>query len=140
MKKLTLTPHFTVTKVNPTKLTLHLKKRWYDMIKSGEKPEEYRAMTDYWLKRLYEEVEEGCYEPKHFDLLELCCGYPAANDKTRRMLFANPYFIWGCGHKKWGAPGDGRTVIIIRWESKFMDWEDLEKKYGKEPNLKEIIL
>lgn len=123
MKKLTLTPHFTVTKVNPTKLTLHLKKRWYDMIKSGEKTEEYRAITDYWLKRLYD--ENG--EPKHFDLLELCCGYPAANDNTRRMLFSNPYLIWGCGQKKWGAPGDGKFVIIIRWKSKFLNWEDLEK-------------
>lgn len=131
MKKLTLTPHFTVDKVNPTKLILHLKKRWYDMIKSGEKPEEYRAMTDYWLKRLYNEIEEGYYEPKHFDLLELCCGYPAADDNTRRMLFAYPYFNWGLGLKKWGAPGDGRTVIIIRWKSKILNWDDLEKKYGR---------
>lgn len=93
-------------------LTLHLKKRWYDMIKSGEKTEEYRAMTDYWLKRLYDKTGE----PKHFDLLMLCCGYPAANDKTRRMLFINPYFFKGKGLIMWGAPRDNRTVIIIRWE------------------------
>lgn len=34
--------------------TLHLvlKKKWYDMITSGEKTEEYRAVTNYWATRL----------------------------------------------------------------------------------------
>lgn len=29
-----------------------LKAKWYRMIESGEKPEEYREATAYWLKRL----------------------------------------------------------------------------------------
>lgn len=33
-------------------LPLVLKGKWYDMIACGEKREEYRAATDYWLKRL----------------------------------------------------------------------------------------
>jgi hypothetical protein len=34
--------------------TLHLtlKKKWYDMIASGEKKEEYRELSFYWIKRL----------------------------------------------------------------------------------------
>jgi len=34
--------------------TLHLNliKKWYDMILSGEKKEEYREITDYWVRRL----------------------------------------------------------------------------------------
>ena len=34
--------------------TLHLvlKKKWYDMITSGEKTEEYRTVTNYWATRL----------------------------------------------------------------------------------------
>ena len=34
--------------------TLHLvlKREWYDMIASGEKTEEYRAITAYWISRL----------------------------------------------------------------------------------------
>lgn len=35
-----------------TVLSLVLKRKWYDMIGRGEKREEYRAATDYWLKRL----------------------------------------------------------------------------------------
>lgn len=35
--------------------TLHLtlKKKWFDMIESGEKPEEYREIKPYWVKRIF---------------------------------------------------------------------------------------
>ena len=34
-------------------LPLVLKGKWFDMIESGEKREEYRLPTDYWRKRLH---------------------------------------------------------------------------------------
>jgi len=34
-------------------ITLTLKKKWFDMIASGEKKEEYREIKDYWIKRLF---------------------------------------------------------------------------------------
>ena len=37
-------------------LTLPIKKKWFDMILSGEKKEEYRDQTPYWLNRLYSEI------------------------------------------------------------------------------------
>lgn len=33
-------------------LILPIKKKWFDMIKSGEKKEEYREIKQYWTKRL----------------------------------------------------------------------------------------
>lgn len=36
-------------------LTLPIKRCWYDMIVSGDKPEEYREPSDYWIKRLMKE-------------------------------------------------------------------------------------
>lgn len=36
------------------KLILTLKKKWFYMIKSGEKKEEYREITDFWARRLIE--------------------------------------------------------------------------------------
>ena len=38
-------------------MTLHLplKEKWYRMIESGEKKEEYREITPYWIKRLINE-------------------------------------------------------------------------------------
>lgn len=32
-------------------LTLPIKKKWFDMIKSGEKKEEYREIKPYWTER-----------------------------------------------------------------------------------------
>lgn len=34
-------------------LDLVLKSEWYDMIASGEKPEEYREIKLYWVRRLF---------------------------------------------------------------------------------------
>ena len=41
--------------------TLHLtlKKKFFDMIASGEKTEEYRSIKDYWVKRLVYGYEKG---------------------------------------------------------------------------------
>jgi len=35
-------------------LHLNLKKKWFDMIKSGEKTEEYREISDYYITRLFD--------------------------------------------------------------------------------------
>ena len=35
------------------KLHLVVKAKWFDMIKSGEKKEEYRELTMYWHKRIW---------------------------------------------------------------------------------------
>lgn len=43
------------------KLHLVLKHKWFDMIASGEKPDEYRSRTPYWKKRLWDrryEIDE----------------------------------------------------------------------------------
>lgn len=38
-------------------LHLTLKKKWFDMILSGEKKEEYREIKEYWLKRLCFDIQ-----------------------------------------------------------------------------------
>lgn len=47
--------------------TLHLtlKKKWFDMILSGEKKEEYREIKQYWIRRLI--MEDLCYEKDIMD-------------------------------------------------------------------------
>lgn len=57
-------------------LTIPLKGEYFDQIKAGTKPEEYRLVTDYWRKRL---------EGQHFDKIVLTRGYPAADDSARRL-------------------------------------------------------
>lgn len=40
-------------------LHLTLKKKWFDMIASGEKPEEYREIKPYWISRLVDGIEQA---------------------------------------------------------------------------------
>lgn len=39
-------------------LILPIKRKWFDMIKSGEKKEEYREIKPYWSKRLNNEFDK----------------------------------------------------------------------------------
>jgi len=78
-------------------LTLH--RKWFDMIASGEKREEYRAMKDYWHRRLN--------QFRHYDAVKFVNGYGAHRPwmlvelKGKRM---------GIGKPEWGAPS---TPVFI---------------------------
>jgi hypothetical protein len=68
-------------------LTLHLKKVWFDKIKSGEKTHEYREVTDYWFRRLFLFSKILCRQtmlPLHSTVI-FCCGYPAKDNSSKRL-------------------------------------------------------
>ena len=73
-------------------LHLTLKKKWFDMIASGEKKEEYREVKPYWNKRL---------DGKEFDAIKFRNGY--AKDSPE-MLVELKYIIVDIGVIEWGAP------------------------------------
>lgn len=58
-------------------LTIPLKGEYFDAIKAGTKPEEFRAVTPYWRKRL---------EGREYDRIELLRGYPPRGDTIRRLV------------------------------------------------------
>lgn len=58
-------------------LILPLKGEYFDAIKAGTKPEEYRLHNAYWRKRL---------EGKTFDRIVLTLGYPKRDDHERRIV------------------------------------------------------
>lgn len=62
-------------------LILPVKKKWFNLIKSGQKTEEYRLVNDYWKKRLV---------GKTYDRVIVTLGYPQKDDFDRRLVF-----IWG---------------------------------------------
>ena len=53
--------------------TLHLtlKKKWFDMILSGEKKEEYRETKPYWIKR----IKFDLWNKKPFHIIKFTSGY-----------------------------------------------------------------
>jgi len=60
--------------MNKQILHLNLKKKWYDMIISGEKKEEYRTISEYWVSRFFyfkSEIEE--LDELTYNLSKLIC-------------------------------------------------------------------
>ena len=68
--------------------TLHLtlKKKWFDMILSGEKQEEYREIKKYWAKRLVSHIEQ--YNSAN---CRLGIGYQTIFKDFDKIIFKNGY-------------------------------------------------
>ncbi len=86
-----------------TTLHLTLKKKWFDMIASGVKREEYREMKPYWNKRLM------C-STRRYDKILFRNGY---SSNAPRLLIEFTRLESGLGIIEWGAP-EGQEVFILR--------------------------
>lgn len=109
-------------------LTLSLKKKWFNMIASGEKTEEYREISPYWHKRLLrcggvcngycvlmgEIVCPACkyLEYTDFDTVVFTLGYPRKDDLSRRMEFKVSDISIDTGKPEWGAEPDKAYFVI----------------------------
>lgn len=82
-------------------LHLTLKKRWFDMIATGEKKEEYREIKPYWNNLL---------NNKKFHAIQFRSGY-SSNSPT--ILVELREHLGGLGITEWGAP-EGEVVHILR--------------------------
>lgn len=101
-------------------LTLSLKKKWFDMIRSGEKVEEYREIKYFWKNRfIFGKYIDQCGICKiyfcNFDKLVFTLGYPKAGDTSRRLEFKNPKIRIDTGKPEWGAE-PGKKYFVITWE------------------------
>jgi len=97
-------------------LTLPIKKKWYDMILSGEKKEEYREIKPYYEKRF-----------THVGLLDICEDSHKPTKNTAYIVLRNgyssdaPQFVAEVkmridyGRPEWGAvPGVLYYVLEIQ--------------------------
>lgn len=91
-------------KVHGKILSLVLIKIWFDMIASGQKPEEYRELTPYWYKRLGPLFKA----PPAFVYFGL--GY-ASSRPTMLVKFEG--ITIGKGRPEWGAV-PGKSYFIIK--------------------------
>lgn len=80
-------------------LYLPLKSKWYNMIESGIKKDEYREKKPYWAKRLID---------RNYKYVTFSYGYT-----QRRMTFKYEGYELGLGKKEWGAPDE--EVFIIHF-------------------------
>ena len=84
-------------------LTLPIKKKWFDMIKSGEKKEEYREIKKYWFTRFKNNM--GCL----FDdklIIHLAQGkviFQNGYQKKAPKIMCKVNITTEFGKEKWGA-------------------------------------
>lgn len=84
------------------KLHLVLKEKWYDLIKSGEKTEEYRSINEYWKPRIWDRKDKIKSVVFHR-------GY--TNITHERELLS---VTVDCGKEEWGAtPGAVYYVLKV---------------------------
>ena len=79
-------------------LTLH--RCWFDMIQRGEKKEEYRAISPYWVQRLH---------GRHYDAVHFVNGYGQHRPRFTIELLG---ISQGIGNPAWGAPE--KPVFILK--------------------------
>lgn len=98
------------SKKNPDQLHLIVTGYWYDKIASGEKVEEYRSFSDFWVDRLCIFNDEGeIIDVKKFTSVKIHRGYTDTH-----VIFANPE-IYIDTFEKEIPPGvePGSTVFTI---------------------------
>lgn len=90
-------------------LKLVLKKKWYDMIASGEKKEEYRDIKPYWTKRLY--TKNPYYgKIRKNSLVTFYLGYGKYRPS---MTFWISRIVYDEGKPEWGAE-PGKIYYVIK--------------------------
>lgn len=98
-------------------LILPIKKKWFDMILSGEKKEEYREMTSYWMTRFakvfgecaYGFVYPGCLETKSY-VAEVM--FRNGYRKNSPSFIAKCTLSIGIGKEEWGAEKDKKYFVL----------------------------
>ena len=86
-------------------LHLTLKKKWFDMILSGEKKEEYREIKDYWIKRIQVDKTK-CY----FDFIKFRNGY---SKNAFEFLIELKKIRVGKPLKEWSDDSFDKKVFIL---------------------------
>lgn len=88
-------------------LPLVLKGKWYDMIASGKKIEEYREAKPYWRKRIL----RWLYDPRTVHIVGFSKGYCTAD------MFFIACTSWntriGAEHPEWGECDDEHYIIHL---------------------------
>lgn len=78
-------------------LHLNLKRKWFDMIQSGEKKEEYREVKRHWINQL---ASDNGFDFKKFDTVTFSNGFAKDRDQFVIDLLEIRY---DKGRENWGA-------------------------------------
>lgn len=88
-------------------LILPIKKKWFDMIKSGEKKEEYREIKPYWSRRFWN-TGLSIWDPDAIQTVIFRNGYRKDSPKIE----AKVWWAKGQGRPEWGAEPNKEYYIL----------------------------
>lgn len=88
-------------------LTLTIKKKWFDMIKSGEKKEEYREIKKYYDSRFDKHFYKNCVLTPNFIIFRN--GYRKDSPKIQCLCDLTQ----GFGKEEWGAE-KGKLYYVLK--------------------------
>ena len=119
---------------NTKKLTLSLKKQWFEMTKLGVKKEDYREINHYWIKRFMTKKYNNIYQneqeaidgiikhidpnylvknhSKKFDCNVMTMGYPKSTDTEKILRLEHKGIEVGYGKPEWGAEPNKLYFVI----------------------------
>jgi len=92
-------------------LHLTLRRKWFDMIASGEKKEEYREFKDYWLKRLSDFFTSSpfSFSFHEYDVIRFRNGY---SNEAPIIDVECLGIITGLPRPEWSDNAKGNHIII----------------------------
>lgn len=88
-------------------LILPIKKKWFDMIKSGEKEEEYREIKPYWTSRFTHHLRKTIFNT-YAGHVVFKNGYKENSPAIRCVVEIRK----GTGKEEWGAEKRKRVLHI----------------------------
>lgn len=94
-----------------TMLTLPIKKKWFDMILSGEKKEEYREKSKYWETRFHNALEISL-ERGRMTVPDMWVRFRNGYSRSSPEITAVVRLREGEGKPEWGAV-PGKQYFIL---------------------------
>jgi hypothetical protein len=97
--------------INKPILHLNVKKKWFDMIKSGEKKEEYRDSSNYWMSRIGNNIK---IKKLHYHPTDVIICFSNGYAKNRPQIFIECKGLHlGIGKKEWGASDEQQFILSL---------------------------
>lgn len=90
-------------------LHLNLKRKWFDLILSGEKLEEYRDLTQYWNLRLG--MDDRIEYPEMYDFKTITFSNGYSKDRPQFVIELKSIEI-RTGKTEWGAE-EGKKYFVL---------------------------
>lgn len=102
--------NMTETKTKKPILHLNLTKKWFDMIESGKKKEEYRAISIYWCRVFSANIK---IKGKYYHTTDVLICFSNGYAKDRKQMYAKIKSLHvGQGEEKWGAEKNVEYFVL----------------------------